>query len=96
MKLILTALFGVGLGIGSAHAAEVFVKAGPPPVMVERQSIRPSARHVWIAGYYRWNGNAYIWVPGGWGLPPRANAVWVAARWRHRLEGYTFVEGRWR
>ncbi len=55
---------------------------------MEHRVVRPSRRHVWIAGYHRWDGNAYVWVPGRWDLPPREHAVWVAPRWRHRHEGW--------
>jgi len=95
-KLLLTAVMGIGLGIGSASAEEVVVRVGPPRAVVEHRVVRPSRRHVWIAGYHRWDGNAYVWVPGRWELPPREHAVWVAPRWRHRHDGWVFVEGRWR
>jgi hypothetical protein len=94
-KFILTALLGLGLGIGSAQA-EVVVGIRPPAVIVEHRGIRPSPRHVWVGGYHRWDGRAYVWEPGRWDIPPREHAVWVAPRWRHRHDGYVFVEGRWR
>jgi hypothetical protein len=95
-KLFLTALFAVGLGIGVAQAAEVVVRIGPPRAIVEHRPPRPHHDHVWINGYHRWDGNAYVWVPGRWEAPPRPHAVWVAPRWEHRHDGYVFVEGRWR
>lgn len=95
-KLFLTALFAVGLGIGVAQAAEVVVRIGPPRAIVERRPVRPSREHVWIGGYHRWDGNAYVWTPGRWEAPPRPHAVWVAPRWEHRRDGYVFIEGRWR
>jgi hypothetical protein len=94
-KFILSALLGVGLGIGSAQA-EVVVGIRPPAVIVEHRGNRPSPRHVWVGGYHRWNGSAYAWEPGRWDIPPRERAVWVAPRWQHRHDGYVFVEGRWR
>lgn len=94
-KLILTALLGIGLGVVSAQA-EVVVKIRPPAAVVEQRTVAPSGRHVWIAGYHRWDGNAYAWVPGRWEEPPRAHAVWVRPRWVHRHGGWVFVEGRWR
>jgi hypothetical protein len=93
--LLMTAL-GLGLSIGSMQAAEVVVRVGPPRAIVEHRVVRPSPRHVWIAGYHRWDGRAYVWEPGRWELPPRERAVWVAPRWEHRHDGYYFREGRWR
>jgi len=93
--LLMTAL-GLGLSIGSMQAAEVVVRVGPPRAIVERRALRPSPRHVWIPGYQRWDGRAYVWEPGRWELPPHAHAAWVAPRWEHRHNGYYFREGRWR
>ncbi len=95
-KLVLSAILGVGFGIGAAQAAEVVVTVKPPIAIVEKRSDRPSAKHVWIAGYHRWDGHAYVWEKGRWEVPPREHAVWVAPRWEHRHDGYVFVEGRWK
>ena len=76
--------------------AEVVVRVGPPPVVVERREGRPSHAHVWVSGYHRWDGNAYSWQAGRWEEPPRAHAVWVAPRYTHRHDGYVYTEGRWR
>ncbi len=94
-KIFLTALFGVALGMMPAHA-EVVVKLRPPVSIHEERVVRPSPRHVWVAGYHRWDGHAYVWERGRWEVPPREHAVWVAPRWRHRHDGYVFVDGRWR
>jgi hypothetical protein len=94
-KSLMTATFGVALAIGSAYA-EVVVRVAPPALIVEQRTVAPSPNHVWISGYHRWDGNAYVWVPGRWEVPPRPHAVWVAPRWVHRHGGYVFVEGRWR
>ena len=95
-KFLLMSVLGLGLGIGASQAAEVFVQVGPPRAVVEHRPARPGSRHVWIAGYHRWDGRAYVWEPGRWEVPPREHAVWVAPRWEHRSGGYAFVEGRWR
>jgi hypothetical protein len=55
-KLLLMSVLGLGLGIGAMQAAEVVVRVAPPRAIVERRSERPSPRHVWIAGYHRWDG----------------------------------------
>ena len=95
-KTLLTALLGIAIGIGAAYAEDVVIKTRPPRAVVEQRGVAPSANHVWIGGYHRWDGNAYVWEPGRWELPPRAHAVWVAPRWEHRHDGYFFVEGRWK
>lgn len=85
---------GVGATAGAA-AAQVYVHVGPPRPVYER---RPVARpgYVWQAGYHRWDGNRYVWVPGAYAAPPRPHARWVAGRWVHGPRGYYWREGAWR
>jgi len=77
-------------------AADVVVKIAPPHAIVERRGPPPGAGYVWIDGYHRWDGNAYVWVPGRWELPPAGHHHWVAHRWVHRDGGWALVEGHWR
>jgi hypothetical protein len=51
--------------------ARVYVKIGPPAPIVETRVVAPGPHHVWIAGYRRSDGRAYVWVPGEWVVPPR-------------------------
>lgn len=97
-KILIGSAFGVLLSAGAVLADEVIVKVRPraPAAIVEARPARPGPGFVWIAGYHRWNGTAYVWAPGRWERPPRRGAKWVAARWEHRPGGYVFVEGRWR
>lgn len=94
-KFLLNAFVGAAIIAGLAQA-EVVVQVAPPRAIVEHRIVRPSHDHVWIGGYHRWDGRAYVWEPGRWEVPPRPHAVWVAPRWTHRHDGYVFVEGRWR
>lgn len=94
-KVISTALFSAVLAVGIADA-QVVVRAAPPPMRVERRPPRPGPRYAWIDGYYRWDGRAYVWVPGYWTVPPRPRAVWVPGRWVRHRRGWVYVEGRWR
>jgi hypothetical protein len=80
----------------TAALAQAVIRVGPPPPIVERPGPRPSARYVWIPGYYRWNGNRYIWVGGHYVIAPRPGAVWVPPYYAHRPGGYVFVAGHWR
>jgi hypothetical protein len=80
----------------SAADAEVVVRIAPPAAIVETRGVAPGPGYFWTAGYHRWDGNAYVWVPGTWVLPPRPGARWVAHRWVRRHGGWVFVEGRWR
>lgn len=93
--LVLGVLVLVPSGCASA-GPRVYVRVGPPAAVVETRLVAPGPRHVWIAGYHRWDGRAYAWVPGRWELPPRQRAVWVSGHWKHSRHGWYWEEGRWR
>jgi len=63
-KLLFTAAFAVALLVPAANAAGVYVRVGPPRPVREVVMVRPSPRHVWVAGYHRWTGVRYDWAPG--------------------------------
>lgn len=94
-KILATALFGMALAVGSANA-QVVVRVAPPPRPHEVIVERPSPHHVWVAGYHRWDGAHYVWVPGVWTVPPQPYYHrWVPGHWRHTPGGYVWVEGHW-
>lgn len=76
--------------------ATVWVKVAPPPAPHEFVVGAPGPEFVWVRGYHRWDGAAYIWVPGTWQQPPRARAVWNPGHWKHGRHGWYWVEGRWK
>ena len=94
-KLLIGSAFGLLLGVGTV-CAEVVVRIGPPAAIVETRPVAPGPRHIWIAGYHRWDGGRYVWVPGHYDHPPRPHAVWVQHHWVHRHGGWVLVEGHWR
>jgi WXXGXW repeat (2 copies) len=89
-------LFAGFLAAGAAGAVPIYVKIAPPAPIVETRVVAPGPGYVWVGGFHRWDGRAYVWVPGRWVLPPRPHAVWVAGHWRHHHRGYYWVEGHWR
>jgi len=93
-KSLLGAGFALALAF-QAHAQEVVVTVKPPHGIVETRSARPGADFIWVSGYHRWDGHAYVWVPGRWERPPRRHAHWVAHHWEHRHGGWVLVEGHW-
>jgi hypothetical protein len=76
----------------------VYVRVAPPAAVVETRIVAPSPQHIWVAGYHRWDGRAYVWVPGAWVVPPAPHYHhWVAGHWAHHHQnGYYWVEGHWR
>ena len=79
-----------------ATYGRVYVRTGPPPVRAEVVGVAPGPGYVWVPGYYRHDGSAYVWVAGRWDRPPRARARWVPAHWERDRRGWYFVEGHWR
>jgi hypothetical protein len=93
------ALVGTVMMAATACAApvgRVYVRTGPPPVVVERRGPVPGPGFVWIGGFYRWTGREYVWVPGHYEHAPRPRARWAPGHWAHGRHGWYFVEGRWR
>jgi hypothetical protein len=80
----------------SAAAADVVIRLRPPIAIVEHRGAPPSRDHVWVNGYHRWDGNAYVWTAGSWQMPPQPHQRWVAHHYVRRNGGYVLVDGRWR
>ena len=96
MKNFALAALLVFAALPAASNAQVYVRVGPPPVVVERHGRPPQRGFVWVPGYQRWDGGRYVWVPGRYERPPHPRAVWVPHRWVHRHGGWVLVEGHWR
>jgi hypothetical protein len=77
-------------------SGRVYLRVGPPAPIVEARPVVPGPGFVWVDGYYRWDGRAYVWVPGRWLRAPHARARWIPGHWVHDRRGWYFVEGRWR
>ena len=92
--LILASALTAGACAGAS--GRVYVRSGPPPIRAEVVGVAPGAGYVWVPGYYRHDGRAYVWVAGRWDRPPRVRARWVPAHWERDRRDYYFVEGHWR
>jgi hypothetical protein len=78
---------------GTAVTASVPPPAPPVDVAV---TPAPGPDYVWTAGYWNWNGVAWVWVPGVWVHPPFRGAVWFGGHWAFRGGRHVWVRGRWR
>jgi len=97
-KTLLAAVGGVLLSASLMAGAQVVVRIGPPPRIIERRPPLPPEHRDWIwrNGYHRWDGRAYVWVPGEYIAPPHPRAYWVDGHWAHRHGGWVWIEGHWR
>lgn len=69
-KFLPTMLLAAALLPAATSFAQVVVRVGPPAPIVETRPVAPGPGFVWIAGYHRWDGGRYVWVPGRWDRPP--------------------------
>lgn len=86
---------GVPPGLRRAPV-EIVVTKGPPPVRIEKIPARPGPQHIWVSGYWMWEADAYVWLPGAWILPPEPAAVWVPPRFERRSGVSIFISGYWK
>ena len=101
MSLVLAALAMAGLvsiprPVLADVKVRVYVPSPPPAPPAEVIGVAPSHRHAWVPGFHRWDGKAYVWVPGHFALKPRARAVWVPGHWERNPHGWYWVDGHWR
>ena len=96
--LLAAAIGGIMLSASLAAGAQIVVRVGPPPRIVERVPPPPPEHRdwAWHAGYHRWDGERYVWVPGTYVEPPHGHARWVEGHWAHRGGGWVWIEGHWR
>ncbi len=75
----------------------VVVTQAPPVVPAEVVPPQPSSAHKWVAGYWAWRDDHYLWIAGHWEVPPRPDATWMPPRWEHRdaTNDYVFYDGYW-
>jgi len=95
-KGLIAGVFAAVLAAVPMMAAEVVVRVAPPAPIHERMVPAPGPGYVWTPGFHRWDGRAYVWVPGSWVRPPHARAHWVRAHYVRRGGGWVLVEGHWR
>jgi hypothetical protein len=74
----------------------VYADRGPPGPLVENVGVSPKEGVVWRNGFWRWNGNDFVWVPGEWVTAPSGSLGWVPGHWVKTRKGWFFVEGHWR
>jgi hypothetical protein len=67
----------------------------PPPPLVEPPPPPAEPGTLWVAGYHRWDGRAYVWERGHYERPPRANARFLPGHWEARGRGKVWINGHW-
>ncbi|HWZ84594.1 MAG TPA: YXWGXW repeat-containing protein [Thermoanaerobaculia bacterium] len=88
-------LIGTLAASGPLAALPIYVNIAPPAPRVEVQIAAPGPGYVWVGGYHRWHGGAYVWVPGRWARPPHAGVIWVPGVWKNTPHGWVWKNGHW-
>ena len=67
----------------------------PPPPKAEEIPARPSDDHVYVDGQWSWQTRRWVWVPGGWVVPPPGAfyAEWKVQRLQNGALAY--YQGHW-
>ena len=70
-------------------------RQAPPRVRYERRMARPSRDAVWIRGFWDWQGDNWVWIPGRWTVPEERHARWIGPRYRREYGSYRYIPGHW-
>jgi hypothetical protein len=70
-------------------------RQAPPRIRHERRTRRPERNAVWIRGFWHWEGDNWVWIPGRWAVPEGRHAHWVAPRYRREYGGWRYEPGHW-
>ena len=76
-------------------APSVTIDVRPPAPHQEIVGLAPSPQHVWVDGYWAWQGGQHVGIRGRWLAPPAPGHVWLRAGWARQGGHYVFVPGRW-
>lgn len=69
--------------------------APPQPPLEQKYPPEEPMKEVWRAGFWKYDGMQFEWVPGHYMMRPDPTASWTSDRWEQRTFGWAFVPGFW-
>jgi len=75
----------------TVHYAETY----PPEPLYETMAPSPSEDHVWVDGYWHWNGYEWVWIGGNW-VPEQVGYVYIEPYYDYDDGYYVYQPGHWR
>jgi hypothetical protein len=87
-------MMAIALSFSAMADAQISVRIRPTFVARERPQ-RPSPRHVWVGGEWKYGNGNYQYNDGYWSEPQRGQRRYSEGHWRHGRRGWTWVPGRW-
>jgi hypothetical protein len=95
-------LLGCGSSLPAPQAAQhplaayIEVPYPPPAALAETVPERPSqAGAVWIDGEWAYHGQAFVWLRGGWVVPPPRSSFAAWRSWYRRDGRLMMAPGTW-
>lgn len=88
-------------------SASAFARADTDDVVVDQYvpvpadqvdvitEVAPSAKDVWVPGYWEREPGQWDWVKGHWDIPPSGNAYWVDGDWKWQNSKWHWEHGHW-
>lgn len=77
----------------SAQSFSISIGNAPPPMHYE--VVPPPRRgHVWVPGYWNWNGRQHVWVRGHWEVV-RVGYYYDSPRWVQHGDRWHLNRGGW-
>ena len=67
----------------------------PPPAAEDPPADLDPRTQVWRSGYWSYQSQRFVWVPGDVVTRPAPTAIWRADHWEKRTYGWVFVHGYW-
>ncbi len=77
----------------AARHVDVIVEVAPPESRYERAP-RAWRGHVWVPGYWAWNGHRHRWHAGYW-VEERRGWRYKNPRWENDNGRWRYYGGRW-
>ena len=67
----------------------------PPRIRHEEIPPRPGEAYTWVAGYWGWQGDDWVWIPGRWEIPAGGGVSWIRPRYVRESGVYRYEPGHW-
>lgn len=86
-----------GLALTPLTALADGVANAPPPMPREYMPPKPTDQGVvvWVPGFWKWNGENYIWLRGAYVSPPVAGQNWTPGHWVRQHGEWYWIAGFW-
>lgn len=70
-------------------------QAPPSQPMADNEGTPPTEDSQWVAGYWWWTNDEYVWVTGYWAVPPKPEYEYVPSYWIYQSNAWVYVPGGW-